>query len=75
MIWTKTFWKGAAERAIKTWFQVFVAMTMLTAGTETIPAVGVEGIPWIAVVSAATLSAILSVATSIGNAEFTAGQS
>ena len=45
MIWTKTFWKGAGERAVKTWFQVFVAMTMLTAGTEMIPAVGIEGIP------------------------------
>lgn len=74
MIWTKTFWKGAGERAVKTWFQVFVAMTMLTAGTEMIPAVGIEGIPWVAVLSSATLSAVLSLATSIGNAEFTAGQ-
>ena len=74
MIWSKIFWKSAGERAIKTWFQVFVAMIMLTAGTETIPTVGIEGIPWVAVLSSATLSAVLSLATSIGNAEFTSGQ-
>ena len=73
MICTLVFWKGAGERAIKTFFQVFVAMITLSVGTNFIPSVGIEGVPWLAVLSASLLSSILSVGTSIGNASFTAG--
>jgi len=66
MLWTKAFWKGAGERAIKTFFQVFVALIGTTA-------VVIQDVNWLYILSGATLSAILSVATSIGNADFTAG--
>jgi hypothetical protein len=68
MIWTAAFWKGAGERAIKTFFQTFVALI----GTS---AVIIQDVDWIFIASGSTLAAILSVATSIGNAEFTAGTS
>lgn len=67
MIWTKQFWKGAGERAIKTFFQTFVALVGTTA-------VLVQEVDWTLVVSGSVLATILSVATSIGNAEFTAGE-
>lgn len=66
MIWTKAFWKGAGERAIKTFFQTLVALIGTTAIT-------VQDVSWLVVLSGALLATILSVATSIGNAEFTAG--
>lgn len=66
MIWTKAFWKGAAERAIKTFFQTFVALVGTTA-------VIVQEVDWAIVASGSILATILSVATSIGNADFTAG--
>lgn len=74
MLWTKNFWKGTAERAIKTFFQVFGAAISINAGAELIPALGVHEVDWKMIVSLATVSAILSVATSIGNADFTAGK-
>lgn len=67
MIWTTAFWKGAAERALKTFFQVFVALI----GTS---AVIVQEVDWMYIVSGSILATILSVATSIGNAGFTAGE-
>lgn len=71
MMWTKEFWKGAGERAIKTFFQTMVAAVALfgvTAGSSTFGEV-----PWITVLSISLLASVLSVATSIGNADFTAG--
>lgn len=72
-MWTKAFWKGLGERAIKTFFQTFTAALVITAGADAIPAVGLEGVPWLGVLSVSGLATILSVATSIGNADFTAG--
>ena len=66
MIWTVSFWKGATERAIKSFFQAFVALIGVTA-------VGIGDVRWSYVLSGAALTALLSVATSIGNADFTAG--
>ena len=65
MIWTKAFWKGAAERAIKTFFQTLVALI----GT----AVVISDVDWVTVVSGSVLATILSVATSIAQPEFVAG--
>lgn len=73
MLWTLAFWKGAAERAINTFFQTLIAVVGVTAGSALIPEVGIEGVPWIGVLSASALAAPLSLATSIGNANFTAG--
>lgn len=65
MIWTKAFWKGAAERAIKTFFQTLVALI----GT----AVVISDVDWVTVASGSVLATILSVATSIAQPEFVAG--
>lgn len=66
MIWTKKFWKGLAERGIKTFFQSGVAAVGVSA-------VVVHDVNWITVGSTALLATILSAATSIGNADFVAG--
>lgn len=65
MIWTKAFWKGAAERAIKTFFQTLVALI----GT----AVVISDVDWVTVLSGSVLATVLSVATSIAQPEFVAG--
>ena len=67
MIWTRAFWLGAAERAIKTFFQAFVALI----GTS---AVILADVDWLFIASGSALAAILSLATSIGSADFVAGE-
>lgn len=54
----KTWWKAAATRAVRTFFQVFVA----SIGTEVI---GLEEIAWMRVLSVSAVAAILSIATSL----------
>jgi len=71
-MWTLAFWKGLGERAIKTFAQSGVAAA--TVGV-TGNAMGVTDINWLQVLSIAALATILSAATSIGNADFTAGVS
>ena len=66
MLWTADFWKGAGERAIKTFFQTFVALIGTTA-------VILQDVEWAVIISGSVLASILSLATSIGNASFTAG--
>lgn len=66
MLWTKEFWKGAGERAIKTFFQTFVALI----GTS---AVIIQEVDWLFILSGSALATILSLATSIANPDFTAG--
>lgn len=70
MLFTKEFWKGAAERGIKTFFQVFVA-TVGVSGVAT----GIEDINWLGALSVSAVATILSLATSMANADFTAGVS
>lgn len=65
-MFTKEFWKGAGERAIKTFFQTFVALIGTTA-------VIVQEVDWMLVLSGSVLATILSVATSLANPDFTAG--
>lgn len=69
-MWTKAFWKGLAERAVKTFCQSGVAAaTISVVGNST----GLTDINWLQVLSIAGLATVLSAATSIGNADFTAG--
>lgn len=75
MIWTAAFWKGAAERAIATFFQTFVAILSVSIGGALIPAVGIEGVSWLAVLSGSAVAAILSLAKSLATPDFTAGTS
>ena len=58
MITSKTWWKAAGVRALKTFAQTAVAM----AGTAAI----LTDVNWIAVGSAAVLAGVLSLLTSIG---------
>lgn len=66
MLWTLAFWKGLAERAIKTFAQ---ALGGLLVGDT----VGLLDVDWTASLSVAGLITLASVLTSIGNADFTAG--
>ena len=72
---TIEFWKGALERAVKTFIQSFLATLLASIGAT----VSAWDVPWGTVLPAAlgvaVLATILSLATSIGNADFTAGNS
>ena len=73
-MFSKAFWQGAAERAVKTFLQSFVAVIVATVGAEAVGVTaGLGDVSWITAASVAALAAILSLATSIGNADFTAG--
>lgn len=73
-MWTKAFWKGAGERAVKTFLQTFVAVAITGVGAEAIGATaGLLDIAWLDAASVALVATILSVGTSVGNADFTAG--
>ena len=66
MIWSAAFWRGAGERMIKTAAQALLAVIG-------VGAVGIMDVDWGGALSAAALAAVLSLITSIGNADFTAG--
>lgn len=69
------FWKGALERAVKTFFQVFVAVVTASLGAEALGvSAGLLDVSWLDALSVAALATILSLATSLGNADFTAGK-
>lgn len=59
-MFTKTFWKDSAERAVKTFAQSMVAVT--TAG-----ATGVLDVDWVNALSVSLLATLVSVLTSIGS--------
>lgn len=72
---TRAFWRGAAERALKTFFQTFVAVLIAGVGAEAVGvSAGILQADWLTALSVAALATVLSLATSIGNADFTAGQ-
>ena len=74
MITTLAFWKGALERALKTAMQTFVAVLIAGVGAEAVGvSAGILQADWLTALSVAALATVLSVATSIGNADFTAG--
>ena len=63
MIWTVGFWKGAAERAVKTAAQTAVAFFVVG---ET----GVAEVDWATVGGISLVAAIVSVLTSLASAPF-----
>ena len=69
-IWSLAFWKGAGERAIKTAAQTFVAIVGVSGVGTTL---GLGQVNWITDLSVTGVATILSFVTSIGNADFTAG--
>lgn len=73
---TVAFWKGAAERGIKTFFQVFGAVLLLGVGADAIGvSAGLADANWLDALSVAAMATVLSVVTSVGNADFTSGVS
>lgn len=66
MLWTVEFWKGAAERGIKTFAQTLVGFIVI--GTT-----GMLDVDWPTAVSVAAAALLASLLTSIGNADFVAG--
>jgi hypothetical protein len=70
-VWTAAFWKGAGERAFKTFLQSAVATALSTGVVSGVT--GFHAVPWVAIASIAGVATILSVATSIGSSDFTAG--
>lgn len=67
MLWTANFWRGAAERGIKTFAQTAVGFFVV--GTT-----GLLELNWVSLVSVSGAAALASVLTSIGNADFVAGK-
>ncbi len=74
MIFTLKFWRGAGERAIKTGAQTFTAVFSLQVLNVITPAAAGQ-LPWASAAITAGVAALLSIFTSIGNADFTAGTS
>lgn len=71
-MFTLAFWKGAFERGTKTFLQTFVAVVFLGVGADTVGvSAGLADVSWLDALSVAALATILSLATSVGNAEFT----
>lgn len=72
-IWTKSFWKGAGDRAIKTYLQTFVAVAIAGVGADAVGlTAGLQDVSWLDAASVAGLATLLSIATAVGNADNTA---
>lgn len=72
-IWTTNFWRGATDRAIKTFFQTFVAVAIAGVGADAVGlSAGLLDVSWLDALSVAGLATFLSVATAVGNADNTA---
>lgn len=67
MLWTLAFWKGLAERGIKT-----AAQTL--AGLVAVSGLGILDVDWQQALSVTALVTLASVLTSIGTADFVAGR-
>ncbi|MGO2122460.1 holin [Glutamicibacter arilaitensis] len=73
-MFTIEFWKGAGERAVKTFLQTFVAVVVAGVGADVVGvSAGLLDVSWLDALSVSALATIMSLATSAGNADFTAG--
>jgi len=68
MLWTLAFWKGAAERSIKTF-----AATL--AGLIAGDGIGIVDVDWGSAAGVAALATTVTLLIAIGNADFVAGDS
>lgn len=74
-MFTTEFWKGAGERAVKTFLQTFVAVVVAGLGADAVGvSAGLLDVSWLDALSVSALATIMSLATSAGNADFTAGR-
>lgn len=73
-IWTAGFWKGAGERAFHTFWESFAAVLAISIGTDALPTEGLMDISWVDALSVALVATILSIAKSLSNPVFTAGE-
>jgi len=72
VIGTAAFWKGAAERLLKTFVQAFLAAA-LVGGVDDVAGIGLTDLNWLGSLNIAGLAAFISLCTSVLNATFTAG--
>jgi hypothetical protein len=77
MLWTAAFWKGAGERALKTFLEVFVPTTIVALGATAEGVLDAWTAPWLVALQTGTGLALgataISVLVSLGNADFVAG--
>jgi Na+-driven multidrug efflux pump len=77
MIWSKAFWKGAGERAIKTFLEVFVPTFLAALGATAEGVLDAWTAPWLVAAQTASGLAlgatVISLLISVMNADFTAG--
>lgn len=74
-MFTVAFLKGATERAVKTFLQTFVAVVVAGLGADAVGvSAGLLDVSWLDALSVSALATIMSLATSAGNADFTAGR-
>lgn len=78
-IYNRDFWKGAGERALKTFAQGIVGVPVLltaTSGTDAsaLPGEVLHTSTWITALTGALILAVLSLLTSIANPTFVAGE-
>ena len=58
-MWTRAFWRGAAERALKTFFQTFVAVLIAGVGADAVGvSAGILQADWLTALSVAALATV-----------------